>query len=147
MKMEIRKTVEIAASPEKVWDTLTNPDKVQQYMFGSRIRSDWQDGSSLEYLVEHEGEATVAVRGKVIKANAPAYLETTIFPTGASYPDTPENHLITIYELAPVQGGTVLTITQPNFGTIADGESRYKHSLSGWEAILPKLCEIAENES
>ena len=41
MENSIIFNITINASAEKVWDTITNPDKIEQYMFGSRCESAW----------------------------------------------------------------------------------------------------------
>jgi uncharacterized protein YndB with AHSA1/START domain len=35
---------EIDASPAKVWTALTDPEQIKQYMFGSRVETDWKQG-------------------------------------------------------------------------------------------------------
>jgi uncharacterized protein YndB with AHSA1/START domain len=42
MEKEIRLTVHVNAAPEAVWDALTNPAKIAQYMYGAIARTDWQ---------------------------------------------------------------------------------------------------------
>lgn len=39
----------IATTPEKLWDALTNGDLTERYFFGSRIQSDWKEGSEVTY--------------------------------------------------------------------------------------------------
>ena len=33
---------EIDAPEEKVWDALTDPDQIKEYMFGSSVLDDWK---------------------------------------------------------------------------------------------------------
>ena len=47
---------EIDASPDKVWDALTDPDQIKQYMFGSQVETDWRPGSPIVWKGEYEGK-------------------------------------------------------------------------------------------
>lgn len=144
MPKEIRHSILINTNRERVWDALTNPDKVQQYMFGSRCRSNWQGGNPVEYYMLQEGKEITIVHGQVIKVEPHSYLEHTIFPTGSDFEDIPKNHLITIYQLEKDDGSTLLTVLQRGFETVANGEARYQDASQGWDAILIQLKEVAE---
>jgi uncharacterized protein YndB with AHSA1/START domain len=37
--------VRIAASPDAVWRTLTDPAAIEEFMFGTTVVTDWQPGS------------------------------------------------------------------------------------------------------
>ena len=37
-------TVEIDASPARVWTALTDPAEIEKYMFGSHVVTDWRAG-------------------------------------------------------------------------------------------------------
>lgn len=47
---------EIDASPEQVWDVLTDPEQVKKFMFGADVRTDWQPGSPISWQGEYEGK-------------------------------------------------------------------------------------------
>ena len=49
---EAIKTVTIDAPQAKVWDALTNPAKVRQYMHGTNISTDWKVGSPITWKGE-----------------------------------------------------------------------------------------------
>ena len=51
MENTIELTTTIKASAEKVWDAITNPDKIEQYMFGSRTDTDWKPGSKSNFYI------------------------------------------------------------------------------------------------
>ena len=42
-------TVTIAAPIDEVWDALTNPEKVKQYMHGTNLSTDWKKGSPIRW--------------------------------------------------------------------------------------------------
>ena len=48
---------EVNAKPDEVWSALTDPDAIEQYMFGSRVETDWKEGSPIVWKGEYEGES------------------------------------------------------------------------------------------
>lgn len=144
MESELKRIVNVNATPEAVWDTLTNSDKIQQYMFGARARTDWQPGSDLDYYIKQGNMEIVAVTGKVVKVNAPFYLEHTVFPAGAGMENNPENHLTTLYQIAATSEGTELTIIQKDFSAVDAGEQRYEDAVRAWDLVIPKIKSVSE---
>ena len=45
----------IDAPKEEVWEALTDPDSISQYMFGTKVNTDWQEGSPITWEGEWEG--------------------------------------------------------------------------------------------
>lgn len=43
----------IKASPDKVWNVLTEPSIIKQYLFGTNVVSDWKEGSDLIFEGEY----------------------------------------------------------------------------------------------
>ena len=144
MENTIELTTTIKASVEKVWDALTNPDKIEQYMFGSRCESDWKPGSKTNFYIEQDEKQLTIVKGEVIRSNPPTLLEHTLFPHKSGIEDTPENYIVITYELQDHDGETDLTITQRGYKYVENGMQRYIDSQKGWKAALPKLKEVAE---
>ncbi len=137
--------VTIDAAPEKVWDTLTNPDKIEQYMFGSRCESAWTPGSKANYFITQNEKEITVVKGEVIRSEPNKLLEHTLFPADAGIEDELENYLVIIYELEENDGKTDLTITQKGFKYVEKGQERYIDTQKGWKNVLPKLQEVAES--
>jgi uncharacterized protein YndB with AHSA1/START domain len=42
-------TTAINAPTSKVWDALTKPDLIKQYLFGTKVTTDWHVGSPITY--------------------------------------------------------------------------------------------------
>ena len=61
----------IAAPREKVWEALTTPEFTQQYWHGTRVNSDYQEGSAIEFV---KPDNQVGVRGEIIRSDYPAEL-------------------------------------------------------------------------
>ena len=50
-----RASVSINAPIAKVWDAFTNPEVIEQYMFGTKVISDWKEGSQITWKGEWQG--------------------------------------------------------------------------------------------
>jgi uncharacterized protein YndB with AHSA1/START domain len=66
----------IQASPEQVWEALTDSKFTKQYFFDSAVRSDWRVGSAYAYT-SPDG-AMVKFDGEVIVADQPRRLVQTL---------------------------------------------------------------------
>jgi uncharacterized protein YndB with AHSA1/START domain/DNA-binding transcriptional ArsR family regulator len=65
--------VYIKATPERIWDALTQSEFTQQYYYASTVESDWTPGSA--YTYEIKGQP--AIVGEVLEADPPARLAMT----------------------------------------------------------------------
>lgn len=143
----ITNTITIHAPAAEVWDALVNPAKTKVYMFGCETVSDWQVGSSLLWQGEHEGQAIIYVKGTILDIHPEKYLAYTTIDPHSSIDDTSENYLKVTYELTPENGYTVLTVTQGDYNTVADGERRYQEAYNngeGWNPILIDIKKLVE---
>src|SRR5215204_5744439 len=77
----------INAPASKVWDALTKPEQIKQYMFGTQVTTDWKVGSPITYTGEWKGQA-YEDKGKVLEiepAKALQKVETKRFGRLARY--------------------------------------------------------------
>lgn len=141
MKSELTATASITlnASPERVWEALTTPEDIKQYLFGTNAKSDWKEGSSVTYTGEWEGKK-YEDKGTVIKAIPNQLLHTTYYSSMSGKEDVPENYADVIYQIETAGGQTILTITQSNN---ADEKSR-DHSQENWGIVLQGLKKVVE---
>ena len=147
MEKYIVNTIEIQATPEAVWDALVNPEKTKIYMFGCATVSDWQEGSTLLWQGSYEGKEMVFVKGFIIKIEAPYLLEYSVFDPNSTMEDVVANYLHVTYKLAANGNTTLLTVTQGDYTTVADGERRYNESSNngeGWNTILQAIKQLVE---
>ena len=148
-KLEVKNTITIHATAQKVWDVLTNPEQTQKYMFGCETVSDWNTGSALLWKGSYEGKEMVFVKGIILQIQPDKVLQYTVIDPFASYPDIPENYLNVTYTLKEKEGSTELTVTQDGFENAAEGEKRYKdvyNNGEGWQPILVQIKQIAEDK-
>ncbi|MCI0677661.1 MAG: SRPBCC domain-containing protein [Actinobacteria bacterium] len=64
----------IRGAVEDVWDAIVNPDKTVQYYFGTRVQSDWEVGSPLEYFYP---DGSKVADGHIVAIDPPKRLEHT----------------------------------------------------------------------
>lgn len=141
-------SIHINALPDTVWMVLTNPDKIEQYMYGTRMEHPWEAGLPVEFSMLYEGEQTVFVKGWTIKVDPPFYLEYTVFPARSkTMEDIPENYLRVVYTIRAKGNECELTVFQDDFSKVAEGENRYNSILKGWPETLEKIKAIAEADA
>jgi uncharacterized protein YndB with AHSA1/START domain len=144
----ITNSININATPEKVWQALTAPSETKKYMFGCEALSDWKVGSPLLWEGEWEGKKMVFVKGHIANIRPNEHLSYTVFdPNNQAMEDIPENYLTVTYDLQETADGTQLTVTQGDYNKVADGERRYQESYNngeGWNPILVKIKEQVE---
>ena len=131
-------SIVINVPPEKVWEALTNPALVKQYLFGTDVKTDWQVGSPITYSGEWEGKP-YEDKGVITKNEPGKILETTYWSV-AFGENIPENNKNVRYELSPIEGGTTLTITQDNNKTEAERD----HSQKNWDMVLGLMKKMLE---
>src|SRR6185295_2487504 len=131
--------ITIDASAAEVWTALTDPEMVKQYLFGTKVTSDWLVGSPITYTGEWEGKA-YEDKGTILKIEPEKVLETTYWSSFSGVPDAPENYQTVTYELASEGEKTKLTVMQDN---IATAESR-DHSQKNWGMVLESLKKLLE---
>jgi len=104
-------TIKISASLDKVWDTLTKPEKVKLWQFGSDLITTWEVGSNIEFVTEWEGK-TFRQWGKVLEIKLNEYIKYSLFAPRPDLEDKPENYFIMSYVLTTENGQIKLEIIQ-----------------------------------
>lgn len=143
----VKNSIVIHAPAARVWETLTSPEKTRQYMFGCIPETDWKPGSTLLWKGIFDGKELTAVKGRIVEIEPGAYLSYTTIDPNQSMADIPENYLTVTYRLELRGGNTELTVTQGDFGKVADGAKRYEEVYqggTGWNPILLQIKQLAE---
>ena len=132
-------TTVINAPASKVWEALTQPEQIKQYLFGTQVTTDWHVGSPITYKGEWKGKA-YEDKGKVLEVEPRKRLVSTFWSALAGLPDTPENYKTVRYELAPEGDRTKLTITQDNNATQEEATEAEKN----WRMVLDGIKKLLE---
>lgn len=133
-------TLKINASKQRVWDTLTKPELVKQWQYGSDLITTWQVGSPIRFRSEWQGKV-FEQWGTVLKLQFPERIEYSLFAPRPDLEDKPENYFKMIYTLTSDNGNTRLEIVQEDHRPNAIQEEE-----AGEEnPVLQSLKKIAES--
>ena len=132
-------TITINAPASKVWDALTMPHLIKQYLFGTEVTTDWQVGSPITYEGIWQGKS-YEDKGKVLEFEPGKILVSTFWSSLSGLPDVPENYKTVRYELSTAGDMTSLTITQDN--NISQDE--VNHSEQNWKMVLDGIKKLIE---
>jgi len=116
-------TITIDVPAAKVWEALTKPELVKQYLFGAEVISDWKVGGPLNYRGEWEGKQ-YEDKGTILEINPNELLMATYFSPMSGREDKPENYQNVSYKLTENDGITTLEIGQDNIKT-EDAKTHY----------------------
>jgi len=138
---EAVKSVTIEAPRAKVWDALTNPEKVKEYMHGTNLSTDWKVGSPISWKGDWKGKS-YEDKGKVLEVVPEKLLKNTHWSPMGGSEDKPENYHTITYELKEQGSKTVLTLTQDNNATQQEAD---KMAEDNWGPVLQGLKKTAES--
>jgi uncharacterized protein YndB with AHSA1/START domain len=140
-KLIAKASTVINAPASKVWQALTQPELIKQYLFGTEVVSDWKVGSPITYKGVWEGKA-YEDKGTILEIEPEKHLLSTYWSSMSGQPDLPENYKHVDYALSPSDGGTLLTITQDGNASQASKE----HSEKNWHMVLKGLKDLLEKQ-
>ncbi|TDU91314.1 uncharacterized protein YndB with AHSA1/START domain [Kribbella voronezhensis] len=130
---------EISASPDQVWDVLTDPEQIKKFMFGTEVKTDWQPGSPISWQGVYEGK-DYEDKGEILAVEPGRLLKVTHYSPLSGQPDVPENYHTLTYELADRGTKTHLSLSQDNNAS----EEEAEHSRGMWEMLVNGVKEAAE---
>ena len=131
-------TMTIDAPASKVWEAITNPEFIRQYLFEAEVITDWKEGSPIIYKGIYQGKA-YEDKGNILKVEPEKLLLITHWSPLSGSADTPENYHKVSYDLAAEKDGTLLTLTQDNNATKEEQEQNsnfWKMALDGIKTLL-----------
>ncbi len=104
-------TIKINASIQKVWDTITKPELVKLWQFGSDLLTTWEPGSDIKFRTEWEGKV-FEQWGTVLEVRPTEFVKYNLFASRPGLEDKPENYFIMSYILTEQGRQTKLEIIQ-----------------------------------
>jgi uncharacterized protein YndB with AHSA1/START domain/DNA-binding transcriptional ArsR family regulator len=127
----------IRATPERIWQAITDPDLVQRYYFNSVIESDFQPGSPLIYRQADTGR--LDIEGEVVEADPPRKLVHTMAVRWD--PDVNDEPTRVTWEITPMGEACLLSVTHDGFTSETE---TYHQTKGGWPMILSGLKTLVE---
>jgi uncharacterized protein YndB with AHSA1/START domain len=136
-KPEFVYVIYIAATPEKVFEALTDAKMSERYWHGNYVESDWKVGSPFTLrLRRHDKNVT----GEVLECDPPRRLAYTFHSTQEGHESEKPSRVT--FELERQKDQVKLTIVHDKF----EPGSKVLEAISlGWPLILSSLKSFVEN--
>lgn len=141
MNRELIATVSISihASDVDVWNALTNPDMIREYMHGTETTTSWVLGSPITFRGEWQG-MTYEDKGTILEINPLRVLSYSYWSSMSGKEDFEDNYTHVTYHLSPFDENTILTITQDNLET----DEQVVKAEENWMAVGHKIKGLLE---
>ena len=126
----------IKATQDAVWDAITNGEMTVQYFYGTRVESDWDVGSSMNY---YDGDGGLVSKGEVLAIDPPHRLEFT-FHAMWDPELVAEGPVREIWSVVEINGMCELTIelfdAPAGSKTLEDFTGGFPYIVSGLKSLL-----------
>jgi uncharacterized protein YndB with AHSA1/START domain len=129
----------IRAPIDKVWQAVTNPEKIKSYLYGTDVTSSFQEGSPIRFTGVYE-EKGYEDKGTILKFQPNKVFSYSYWSSMSGIPDVPENYAAITFELEAHGNQTRLTLSQANSPT----QSMYEHSQTGWDHSLDIIEDLVK---
>jgi uncharacterized protein YndB with AHSA1/START domain len=129
-------TTYIKATPEKVWNAITNPEFTRQYWAGHENISDWKKGSKWSHIDTKDSARTQKVYGEVVESDPPRRL---VF-TWASPGNAADVSRVT-FDIEPLGDMVRLNVVHGDFKTGSDMAGKVSR---GWPLVLSSMKSFLE---
>jgi len=133
-------TIYINAPVQQVWNTITQPELVKLWQYGSDLHTDWQPGSPIRFRTEWDGKV-FEQWGEVLEVIPNQLVRYNLFAPRPGLEDKPENYFIMQYTLREEGAQTKLEIVQEDHRPHAVQEEPQGEE----NPVLQALKKVAEN--
>ncbi|MGZ3863709.1 MAG: SRPBCC family protein [Bacteroidia bacterium] len=138
--LQVSQSVEINASPAKVWHGLITPEIIAKYLFGTETITDWKIGSDIIFQGEYQGHK-YKDKGIVLEFVPEKKLSYLYWSGFSGLEDKRENYATVTCTIEDSGNNkTIFTWTQRGFAN----ETGYQHSLNGMASFLQSIKEVME---
>ena len=124
-------SITIKATPAKVWEAITTPSIIKQYLMGTTVSSNWQEGSPISYEGDYNGKK-YKDKGTIKKLRPETVFQSTYWSSMSGKEDKPENYNLVTYTLSDEDDRTLVTLTQDNIAS----EKEKEHAAANWKQVL-----------
>ena len=128
---EVRRTIEIRAPRERVWDALTRSDELLHWFPNEHAAVDLRPGGLASFIWDEGADEAV-----VDVVEPPGRFVFRWRPAGLDRPYTTVS-----FELEEIEGGTKLTLVESGFASLPDQIAQQSHDGNdeGWRKELEEL--------
>ena len=118
----------VRATPERIWEAITNPELTRDYFYGTRVSSGWTKGSRLAYAYP---DGKLVAEGTVLEADPPRRLVHT-FSALWDEEVTPDRAHTVVWTITPMGPSCRVSVEHRDF----DGETATFRSVSGGLSLI-----------
>jgi uncharacterized protein YndB with AHSA1/START domain len=138
---KINKEIRIKATKTELWQALTTPALIKQYLMGANAISQWEVGSKIVYQGEFNG-IEFRDEGIIDILDVEKRYQYSYWSHNHGTENKPENYVSICYLIVPNKEDVSLKVTQSNYKSkeIAEGMDQI------WDLILGSLKKFLENK-
>jgi uncharacterized protein YndB with AHSA1/START domain len=142
----VRRTIRIAAAPEKVWRAVTEPEHISAW-FGRTVLD--RAGVGAQGTITFEDSGAVPLRVEAIdEPRMVSYRWGNDDAAGVRPEVLDEEHsTVFTFTLEAVPGGTELTVVETGFEVTSDPAGNLRAHAQGWVSELDKLVALLEGDA
>jgi uncharacterized protein YndB with AHSA1/START domain len=127
----------IKASPERIWEALTDPERTKEFYANLAVRSGWEPGGAIAY----DGRTMTVVEGTIEEIDAPRRLVMTFHMLHT--PELAAEHASRVtWEITPVTVD-VCRVTLVH-GDLALSPATWEETAGGWGLVMAGLKSVVE---
>lgn len=132
--------IQINATVEKIWEVMTKPEKIKIYLFGTKVQTDWKEGSPIIFQGTYQGQQYTD-KGNVIENSPNKLLKYNYWSSFSGLEDQPENYAVVSYKIVPLgDHSTEFTWHQQGFSN----EEGKCHTEEALKTMLEQIKKLAE---
>ena len=137
-ELVIIKTIEIKATPAKIWETLTSPERIKRYFFSPKPITNWQVGDSILFEGEYE-EGEAKDEGTIIAIEKEKLLQFSYWTRFSGLERKDENYSMVTYKLEEFEEHTLFILSEQGF---VDEAAKEQAELN-WMMILEEIQNLS----
>ena len=138
--LSVSESITIAVSSKKMWEVLTQPEIIKDYLFGTETITDWKPGSKIIFQGEYQGHK-YKDEGVILEFKPFEKISYTYWSGFSGLENKAENYSVVSYSLKAIDATTTeLTWAQKGYVD----EERQKHSKTGMPEFLEAIKTVAE---
>ena len=137
----ISRIINISADKSKVWEALTDPVLIKQYLLGAEVISDWKVGSKIIYSGIFNG-IEFKDEGKINILDFERQFQYSYWSANHGTENILENQVTISYFITPIDTGVKLGVTQTNYKS-KEIEEQMNHI---WDLILGNFKNVVEGK-
>jgi len=123
-ELQISRSIQLDAGASRVWDALTNPEMIRQYLFGTTVVTDWQVGSEIIFQGSWQGKE-YRDKGRIERFENEKLLQYTYWSGFSGLEDGAENYSLVTFQLDRGNGSRgPVTLTVSQKGVCRRGSTR-----------------------